>query len=116
MAAERGDASAQYNAGIAYLNGHGVPQDYQKAYEWFYKAAEQGHGDAQYNIGIYYYEGLNKDPVDPAYAIMWFMLAADAGVKDAIYYRDRIVNGLDKKTVARAKRLTNEWKSSHSHR
>ena len=33
-AAEQGDASAQYNLGVMYANGEGVPEDYVKAYAW----------------------------------------------------------------------------------
>ena len=29
--AEQGDASAQFNLGLMYINGHGVPQDYVEA-------------------------------------------------------------------------------------
>ncbi len=31
--AEQGDANAQYNFGVMYSTGHGVPQDYTKAGE-----------------------------------------------------------------------------------
>ena len=40
--AEQGDASAQYNLGVMYGNGQGVPQDYKAALEWYTLAAEQG--------------------------------------------------------------------------
>ncbi len=42
LAAEQGDASAQYNLGIMYINGKGVPQDYAEAVKWYRLAAEQG--------------------------------------------------------------------------
>ena len=40
--AKQGDASAQYNLGVMYGNGQGVPQDYKAALEWYTLAAEQG--------------------------------------------------------------------------
>jgi len=40
-------ADTQYNNGIKYANGEGVPQDYAKAAEWFRKAAAQGHEKAK---------------------------------------------------------------------
>ena len=40
--AEQGHASAQYNLGIMYEKGQGVPQDYAEAVKLFRKAAEQG--------------------------------------------------------------------------
>ena len=45
--AKAGDASAQTNLGLMYIDGKGVPQDYQQAVTWFTKAAEQGHASAQ---------------------------------------------------------------------
>ena len=40
--AEQGDAAAQYNLGLMYDNGQGVPQDYAEAVKWYRLAAEQG--------------------------------------------------------------------------
>ena len=42
LAAEQGDASAQYNLGLMYYNGQGLPQNYQLAYMWFSLAAAKG--------------------------------------------------------------------------
>ena len=47
VAAEQGNAEAQFNLGVMYDNGQGVKQDYFKAVEWYQKAAEQGHPLAQ---------------------------------------------------------------------
>ena len=44
--AERGDANAQYNLGILYDNGLGVPQDKVNAYMWLSLAAAQGREGA----------------------------------------------------------------------
>ncbi len=49
--AEQGNAKAQYNLGVMYDKGRGVPQDYAKAVGWWRKAAEQGDAKAQYKIG-----------------------------------------------------------------
>ena len=46
QAAEQGDARAQYNLGVMYANGEGVPEDYVKAYAWMNLAAAQGQKDA----------------------------------------------------------------------
>ncbi|MET0873765.1 MAG: hypothetical protein ABWX81_03080 [Pseudolabrys sp.] len=40
--AEQGDANAQYNLGVFYDNGLGVPQDKVRAYMWFNLSAAQG--------------------------------------------------------------------------
>ena len=44
--AEQGDASAQYNLGVFYDNGLGVPQDYVSAYMWLNLSAAQGREGA----------------------------------------------------------------------
>lgn len=44
--AQQGDAAAEYNLGVLYRSGHGVPQDMAKASQWFRKAARQGLVDA----------------------------------------------------------------------
>ena len=44
--AEQGDANAQYNLGVFYDNGLGVPQDKVRAYMWFNLSAAQGREGA----------------------------------------------------------------------
>src|SRR5712691_8471260 len=45
--AEQGHAEAQFNLGLMYIDGQGVPQDYTQAAQWLRKAAEQGDATAQ---------------------------------------------------------------------
>ncbi|HJL65723.1 MAG TPA: tetratricopeptide repeat protein, partial [Arenicellales bacterium] len=52
--AEQGDADAQYNLGVMYEKGRGVPQDDKIALKWFTLAAEQGFARAQHNLGVMY--------------------------------------------------------------
>jgi TPR repeat protein len=40
--AEQGDADAQRNLGIMYVEGEGIPQDITQGVYWLSKAAEQG--------------------------------------------------------------------------
>ena len=42
LRAEQGDAETQYNLGLAYARGQGVPQDDQEAVRWYRLAADQG--------------------------------------------------------------------------
>ncbi|MGA8963035.1 MAG: hypothetical protein WB525_00965, partial [Pseudolabrys sp.] len=44
--AEQGDANAQYNLGVFYDNGLGVPQDKVRAHMWFSLSAAQGRDGA----------------------------------------------------------------------
>jgi TPR repeat protein len=46
-AADHGIANAQFNLGVLYLDGTGVPQDTVEAMKWFKLAAAQGHPQAQ---------------------------------------------------------------------
>ena len=40
--AEKGDAAAQFNLGVSYANGQGVPKDEAEAYKWYLLAGAQG--------------------------------------------------------------------------
>ena len=73
--AETGDARAQFNVGVMYSEGQGVPQDHAEAGKWYRLSAEQGYAQAQYNLGLWYAraEGTSQDDVR---AHMWFNLAA----------------------------------------
>ena len=55
--ANAGDADAQYNLGVCYNVGHGVPQDSVQGAAWIRKAAEQGLVGAQFNVGLMYAYG-----------------------------------------------------------
>ena len=44
-AAEQGDAEGQYNLGLMYDKGQGVPQDFIRAYMWYHLAAKALNGD-----------------------------------------------------------------------
>ena len=57
MAAEQGHAGAQYNLGLRYATGRGVPEDDAEAVRWYRMAAEQGHAGAQYALGFMYATG-----------------------------------------------------------
>ena len=46
-AAEQGDVDAQYNLGIMYNNGQGVPENKAEAVNWYRLAAEQGNAPAR---------------------------------------------------------------------
>ena len=62
-AAEQGDASAQFNIGVAYDLGKGVPQNYADALRWYLKAAGQGHARAQFNVGVMYENGKERPKI-----------------------------------------------------
>jgi hypothetical protein len=84
-AAQSGDANAQYNLGVMYEYGQGVPQDYAQAAYWYRKAAEQGDAVAQNCLGLLYEYGLGV-PQDYAQALSWFRKAAAQGDAGAQFW------------------------------
>ena len=82
--AKQGNTNAQFNLGIMYSEGKGVPQDYAEAVKWHRKAAEQGDAEAQYNLGVMYGNGLSV-PQDYAEAVGWWHKAAEQGQVEAQY-------------------------------
>ena len=82
--AEQGNAYAQFNLGIMYRNGNGVPENDAEAVKWFRKAAEQGVARAQFNLGFMYANGEGV-PENDAEAVKWYRKAADQGDATAQY-------------------------------
>ena len=80
--AEQGLAEAQFNLGLMYANGDGVPEDDAAAVTWYRKAAEQGDAEAQYNLGVKYAKGEGV-PEDDAEAVKWYRKAAEQGQAEA---------------------------------
>ena len=83
-AADQGIATAQFNLGVVYANGRGVPTGRHAAVAWYRQAADQGHADAQYNLGSMYYKGAGL-PQDFTQAVAWYRKAADQGNATAQY-------------------------------
>lgn len=63
-AAELGDAPAQCNLAVGYLEGLGTKQDLSKGIEWMRKAARKGDAKAQYNLGMVYLDGEGVKKID----------------------------------------------------
>ncbi len=108
--AEQGNAKAQYNLGIMYSEGKGVPQDYAEAVKWYRKAAEQGQAkrcyrkpaeqgqaEAQYNLGVMYGNGLSVSQ-DYAEAVEWW----NARGRMSAYSHERTLVGKQKRRLRRA--------------
>ena len=82
LAAEQGNAEAQFILGFCYYNGEGVKQDNAEAAEWWHKAAEQGNAHAQHNLGVCYERGMGVEQ-DLAEAVEWYRKAAEQGFAKA---------------------------------
>ena len=85
MAAESGDANAQYDLAWMYDTGGDnkiLAKDTRKAAEWYEKAAVQGHVKAQAGLGMLYVngDGMHKDYVK---GVDWLQKASAQGNADA---------------------------------
>ena len=81
MAADQGDTNAIYNLGVMFINGQGVPQNYEKTFELFTRAAYKGSPQAAYGLGILYAKGWGT-PVDDIKAYAWFKIASETPTSD----------------------------------
>ena len=75
-----GSEKAEYNIGMMYRSGKGVPKDDAEALKWFRKAAGRGMLKAMFNVGLSYHAGKGV-PQDEFEAMRWFKKAADMGHK-----------------------------------
>src|SRR3974390_1241437 len=82
--AAQGNDRAQFNLGVMYDKGRGVPQNDAEALKWYRKAAEQGYPIAQYNLGVMYVEGQGV-PQNDVEAVQWFRRAAEQDYAVAQY-------------------------------
>jgi TPR repeat protein len=82
QAAAQGHAKSQYNLGLMYYDGEGVPQNFKKAAELYSQAAAQGIANAQYNLGMMYLNGKGV-PQDVARGMALLEQAAAQGDEDA---------------------------------
>ena len=105
--AEQGHSDAQYNLGLLYNNGQGVPQDYSTAVKWWTLSAEQGDADAQKALGLMY--GLGKGVLkDNVYAHMWLNIAASNGDENASGNRDIMAERMTPSDISKAQQLARE--------
>ena len=77
-AADEGDARADFELGVMYLYGRGIPLDDNSAFNSFAKAAENGNLGGVFMLGRMYIEGIGTEQ-DKDKAIAIYAKAADAG-------------------------------------
>ena|SRR5689334_11268043 len=106
--AESGDAAAQFNLGLMYYDGQGVPQDYSQASNWFLRSAEQGYEKAQLNLGAMYGigKGVKRDYVQ---AYKWLNLCAAQGDSKCVEQRDLVAKKLSASKLTAAQKLATEF-------
>ena len=63
--AEQGQAGAQFDLGLMYANGRGVPQNYLQALFWYRVAADQGYAYARDGVGFAHFARvISNGPVE----------------------------------------------------
>ena len=105
--AKQGNADAQFNLGLMYHEGQGVPQDYKTAVKWYKLAAEQGDANAQTNLGNAYGRGQGVIQ-DNVYAHMWLNIAASSGDKGAVKNRDIVAGWMTPSQLEKSQDLARE--------
>ena len=82
LLANRGLAIPQYELGMRYRNGDGVPRSAAQGAKWLGRSAAQGYPEAQLEYGccFYYGAGVARDYTT---AVKWFRKSADQGCAGA---------------------------------
>jgi localization factor PodJL len=84
VAASQGDPRAEFEFGVRYAEGRGVPQDLAAAAEWFERAAKQGLAPAQFRLGGQYEKGMGvKKDLDRARHL--YLAASQSGNAKAMH-------------------------------
>ena len=102
--AEQGDAIAQYNLGVMYIEGRGISEDGIEGVKWFRLAAEQGLSEAMHGIGSTYAYGLGA-PENTLRAYIWYSLATAHGYERAKEFRDIAAGQLTPEQLATGQEL-----------
>lgn len=103
--AEQGDAVAQLQMGMLFLNGWGVGKDYARAFKWLQMSANSDNKDAQYALGSMYLRGQGVR-FDLNQSFFWRKKAADNRQTYAAFdVAEMYMNGLGvEKDTSEAKR------------
>jgi TPR repeat protein len=76
-----GDPDAQYNLGLLYLDGRGVPKDAIQAARWFRLAADKDQRSAQASLGAMLFKGQDVAR-QAALGLAWLTVARDGVAKE----------------------------------
>jgi uncharacterized protein len=130
--AKQGEAAAQFELALKYLNGDHTGQNLREAMKWFEIAANKQHTGAQYNLGLMYKTGRgtlqdyhaaarwfekgahlgspeSQFQLGTLYKV-WYNLAAAKGYNPAIAARDAISTFMSTAEIAEAQELSKGWK------
>lgn len=111
--AGQGDADAQWQMGVRFHNGEGVPHDDAQAIQWFRRAAEQGHVTAQATLGAYYWAGRGV-PQDLSQAYFWSSLALAQGDENSKSRLEGLASQMTRAQVSAARQRAEAWIHQHN--
>ena len=102
--AEAGVLKSQYNLGLAYIEGKGIPVNKSEGISWLIKAGSLGYSEAQYALGYMFYigEGVPKSIIQ---AYLWMSVAKMQGHTKAARNLRTIESYMPKKQIAQAQAL-----------
>jgi hypothetical protein len=112
---ESGDAEAQWQLGVRYHNGEGVPGNDAEAIRWFQKAAEQGNVAAEAALGAYYWAGRGV-PEDLSKAYFWSAIALAQGDENSKSRLEGLASQMTETQIAAARQQAEAWIQSHTQR
>ncbi len=113
--ADQGDADAQWQIGVRYHNGDGVPHDDAQAMQWFQRAAEQGNVAAQSALGSYYWAGRGV-PEDLSKAYFWSEIALAGGDENSKSRLEGLASQMTQAQVSAVRQQAEAWIRTHSQR
>ena len=107
--AESGMVEAQFNLGLIYYHGKGVPADPTRAHGWYLQAAEGGYARAQIRVAELYEagDGTRKDLIQAHY---WFRRAAAQKFVGAKKQKKRVADKMTAEQIAFAELLMRQYK------
>ena len=115
IAAERGDAQAQYVMGARTIDGVGVKRNMREATVWLGRSAEQGFADAQVVLADLLVRAAESSKADVAAAYRveaakWYVLAAMQGRKEVEEKLRLNKLRMSDQELAEAERRTRAWR------
>ena len=108
--AQQGHLEAQYNLGLIYYNGAGIPQNYNEAVYWFTKSAQQGDPKAQNKLGVMYYMGEGV-PQSYIHSYAWISLAVSNNHQQARGLIALLEKIMTPKQIATARELSTKLRT-----
>lgn len=112
-AADNGNIYAQFNTGLRYHYGEGVPKDYDIAEEYFLKAANAGHIESQRFVGQNH-AVKNMQNTNNVFIDTWFTIAAIGGNKEAMRNKAKIELSMSKEEIFEAEKAADKWLKDHN--